>query len=96
MEAKRNLLYQEWRHPKQKEDVLDFAETHVDHQLDTAIRRGDCANMATLIHRGAKADYETTDGQTAIIKCTQAADRSALKMLVKAGADINYFNRSWY
>ena len=75
MEAKRNQLYYEWRHPKQREDVLEYSEKYVRDQLDNAILSGDCDRMATLVARGAPANYETAHGFTALLKCVQLVKR---------------------
>ena len=64
-------------------------------QLDEAIKAGDCAAIATIVERGGLviANHETEEGLTAIIKCSMSVDRDSVKRLVKAGADINRFNK---
>lgn len=94
MEAKRNQLYTEWRHPKQREDVLDYSKEYINEQLKNAILSSDCERMATLVSRGAPPNYETAIGQTALIKCCQAVNRNAMRKLVKNNSDINYFNKN--
>ena len=94
MEAKRNLLYQEWRHPTQKEDVVNFSEAYVQGQLENAILSVDCERMATLVARGAPPNFETKTGLTALIQCVLQSNREAMRKLVKSGSDINYFNKN--
>ena len=59
----------------QREDVLEYSEKYVRDQLDNAILSGDCDRMATLVARGAPANYETAHGFTALLKCVQLVKR---------------------
>jgi len=96
MEAKLNQLYFDWRHPKQRADVLEYSSVYVKEQLEDAINSGNCEMMATVVSRGAPPDHETKKNMTALMKCTIQCDRKALKTLVDSGADINKFNREGY
>ena len=93
MEAKRNLMYQEWRHPTQKEDVVDFSGKYVKEQLENAILSNDCERLATLVSRGAPPNYETKTGLTPLIQCVLQVKRDAFRKLVESGSDINFFNK---
>ena len=82
MEAKRNLMYQEWRHPTQKEDVVDFSGTYVKEQLENAILSNDCERLATLVSRGAPPNYETKTGLTPLIQCVLQVKRDAFRKYI--------------
>ncbi len=52
------------------------------------------AHLGMLLDRGAKVDYENGFGKTALFYAIQFNDRSAVKLLLRRGADVNHRYRS--
>ena len=61
--------------------------------MHQALRENNSELTVALLRKGADPRVETEGGQTAVIRAALASDRSFLRMVVEAGADVNAYSQ---
>ena len=89
-EARRSQRARKFWLPKQRNRMLAAQAIETANALRKAVAANNTELMVTLVKRGAPPETETKGGLTACIRAVLNSDKSCLRQLVEAGADINY------
>jgi len=92
-EAQRRQRARRFYAPIQHQRMLSSGALKTAKQLQGAIKRNDAELCVALVRKGAPPDAESAGGLTAVLRATLNGDRSFLRMLHEAGADVNVFSQ---